>query len=119
MPANSPHYQAIRRALVVPMFGVTSDEQLANVQKSYSQLAQEVVNCHNRVLVDQITVGGGVATLTVTLPAPFPDTSYSPLVIPDWAAFPHITAITTTTFTVGFSAASPGGGGVVRLIVIR
>ena len=119
MPANSPHYQAIRRALVVPMFGVTSDEQLANVQKSYSQLAQEVVNCHNRVIVDQIAVPGGAGSIAITLPAPFPDTSYSPLCILDWAAYPRVSAISTTAFTITFSAAAPGGGGILRLIVIR
>jgi hypothetical protein len=117
--ASNPHYQGIRRAIVSPQFGATPEEQLANGQKSYSQLAQEVVNCHNRIIVDQIAIPGGAGNIAILLPSPFPDISYSPHVILDWAAYGYVTAIAVTGFTITFSAAAPGGGGILRLIVIR
>lgn len=119
MAASNPHYQAVRRALIVPTFGTEPEEQLAVMMNSYSQLAQEVVTCHNRVLVDQIAVTAGAGSLAITLPAPFPDTSYSPLCILSWNAYAYVTAISATAFTATFSAAAPGGGGILRLIVIR
>jgi hypothetical protein len=115
-----PHYQDVRRGIVAPMFKAPSIEaEVGNIEKAYSQLAQEVVNCHNRILVDQITIAGAAGVLTVLLPAPLPDTNYTPLCILDWFAFAFVTAITTTSFTVGFSVAAPLGGGIIRVIVIR
>jgi hypothetical protein len=118
--ADDPHYQSIRRAIITPTFGEEPEEQLGVLQTAYSQLAQEVVNCHNRVYVDQIAVPALAANIAIVLPAPFPDTSYSPLCILDWPSFPYITAISATGFTVTFSVAAPGvTGGIIRLIVIR
>lgn len=119
MAASNPHYQAIRRAIVQPNFGEEPEEQLSVLTTAYSQLAQEVVTCHNRVLVDQIAVPGAAAGIIVLLPAPFPDTDYSPIVSLDWAAFGWISAIAADQFTVTFSAAAPGGGGILRTIIIR
>jgi hypothetical protein len=77
------------------------------------------VTCHNRIYVDQIAVPGGTGTIAITLPAPFPDIFYSPLCILDWAAYGRVSAISATGFTITFSAAAPGPGGIIRLIVIR
>jgi hypothetical protein len=120
MAAENPHYQAVRRAIITPTFGEEPEQELAVLQTAYSQLAQEVVNCHNRVQVDQIAVPALAANIAIVLPAPFPDASYSPLCILDWPSFPYITAISATGFTVTFSVAAPAvTGGIIRLIVIR
>jgi hypothetical protein len=119
MPDN-PHYQAIRRALIEPNFGEEPEQQLAVLTTAYSQLAQEVVGCHNRIYVDQIAVPALAANIAIVLPAPFPDANYSPLCILDWPSFPYITAISATGFTVTFSVAAPAiTGGIIRMIVIR
>ncbi|HXU02579.1 MAG TPA: hypothetical protein VN903_16555, partial [Polyangia bacterium] len=104
--ADDPHYQSIRRAIITPTFGEEPEEQLAVVTTAYSQLAQEVVGCHNRIYVDQIAVAGGAGTIAIVLPAPFPDTFYSPLCILDWNAYGYVTAIAATGFTITFSAAA-------------
>ena len=121
MASGGPHLQDLRRAIVRPNF--QSDEHLTTteiIQRSYRELAQEVVDLHNRFYVDQIAVGAGAGTLAVVLPNPYPDTNYSPLAILDWAAYARVSAIATTGFTFTFSAAAPGpGGGTVRMIVIR
>lgn len=117
---SGPHLQDLRRAIIRPEFDNRSlDRAVGSIQTAYSQLAQEVINVHNRFYVDQIAVPGATGLMAVVLPTPYPDTSYSPLGIPDWNAHAYVTAIATTGFTLTFSAASPGGGGVLRLIVIR
>ena len=118
--ANDPHYQSIRRAIITPSFGEEPEQTLEVLTTAYSQLAQEVVTCHNRIYVDQIAVPALAANIAIVLPAPFPDIFYSPLCILDWPSFPYITAISATGFTVTFSVAAPAiTGGVLRLIVIR
>ncbi len=117
--ASNPHLQAIRRAIVQPNFGPDPEIALGVLQTAYSQLAQEVVTVHNRILVDQVAVPGLAANIAIVLPAPFPDTDYSPLCILDWNAYAYVTAISVTGFTATFSAVAPIGGGIIRLIVIR
>ena len=116
-----PHYQDIKRAMVKPPFSSSElSDEVGKIETAYSQLAQEVVLCHDRFYVDQIAVPALAANFAVVLPAPFPDISYSPLCILDWAAFGRISAIATTGFTVTFSAAAPAvTGGIMRVIVIR
>ncbi len=112
-------YQSIRRAIIQPTFGAEPQEQMGVLLKAYSQLAQEVVTCHNRILADEVVITGGAGSVAVTLPQPFPDALYTPLVILDWAAYGRVSAISAAAFTITFSAAAPGGGGIMRLIVIR
>jgi hypothetical protein len=119
--ANDPHFQSIRRAIIAPLFQAPDLEtEVHNIEKSYSQLAQEVIQCHNRVYIDQIAVPALSAFFTVILPAPYPDTFYSPLCILDWNAYGYVSGITANNFTITFSAAAPAiTGGTMRLIVIR
>lgn len=119
--AGDAHYQSVRRAVIQPLFQAPDLEtEVHNIEKAYSQLAQEVINCHNRVYVDQIAVPALAALINITLPAPYPDANYSPLCILDWNAYGYVTAIAATGFTVTFSAAAPiVTGGIMRIIVIR
>src|SRR5512135_2210157 len=103
MALGGPHVQDLRRAIIRPNF--QSDDHFTTteiINRSYRELAQEVVDVHNRIYVDQIAVGGGIATLAVVLPNPYPDTNYSPLAILDWAAYARLSAIATTGFTLTF-----------------
>lgn len=113
------NYQSVKRAIVTPRFSGNTDDQVATLQQNYSRLAQEVVQCHNRVFSLQAAVIGGAGTAVVILPAPFPDIFYTPSVILDWNAYGYVTAISASQFTITFSAAAPGGGGTIRMIIIR
>lgn len=107
--------QDVKRAIIQPLFGsgASVEEQLARLQRYYSQLAQEVVNVHNDLQTGTIVdAGGGNVAFTFTWQTPWP----VPVTYRCFASFSWITAYSvvrsvdglTALFTTG--VASPAGG---------
>lgn len=64
-------------------------------------------------------VAGAAGSTTVNLNLTEPDAVYGVFVTPSWNTTTYITAKTTTTFTVTYGTAAPGGGGTIDWIVFR
>ena len=68
-------------------------------------------------------VGGGVTTVTLTLPIPQFDVNYVAVATPSWDTTVFIdvpaTDITKTSVKFTFGTASPGGGGTLFVWVVR
>lgn len=123
-------YQNIKRAVLLPTYAVgrteTIDErvdlvaqQLAQLQQAYIQLAREVIDCHNSIQIYQKAITGGATTYALVLTAAFFDVLYTATAIPDWNTTIWISAQSRTGCTFSFGTAAPGGGGTLRIQVIR
>lgn len=114
--------QDLKRALVTPPITPGEDFE-ATFRRFYGQLALEVLNVHNSIQELSVAVPGLAASVTVSLQAPFPDANYCPIAIPvGWNTTVFINApgdITSSTVKFTFGTAAPGGGGTLKVLVVR
>jgi hypothetical protein len=102
-------YQDVKRAKTAISLTpwATDDQKIGVILQEHQQLAQEVVECHNRVQVfAQTLTGVGITTKAVTLPAPARDSSYFVgVMFAANAGANWVTARTTTGFTLTWATA--------------
>ena len=114
--------QDLKRALVTPPITPGEDFE-ATFRRFYGQLALEVLNVHNSIQSFSVAVGAAAGFVTATLPAPFPDANYTPIGVPvGWNTTVYIAVagdITSSTVKFTFGTAAPGGGGTLKVLVIR
>ena len=102
-------YQDVKRAkTAISLTPWASDsDKIGVLLQEHQQLAQEVVECHNRIQVFTVTISGvGITTGAITLPAPARDSSYFVgVMFAANAGANWVTARTTTGFTLTWATA--------------
>ena len=96
----------------------------ASIRNFYADLAMRVQSYISNTATAQNSgtgqaVTAGAATLAVAFVGLEPDTSYAPLMIPNWGTTVWATILATTGFTANFGTVAPGGGGLLWWIVAR